>query len=214
MKVDWNKRYVIWIRTAKVASTSIYCVFGHVLLPMPFWEYTERGDLSKIPKYGKIIEVQSIYHGFAMGIEEFKEKYPDVWKNAFKVLAIRNPYDRFVSGWKFLGNRIPFDDMISIIDNYSGMLPFDRYHLTTPLTEGLIDDGELNVDFIIRYENLQEDFDKFCDIISYPRAKLPHEKRGYHGNYKKYYNQERADYIYNLMKNDFHYLNYDKDSWK
>ena len=101
LKVDWNKRHVIWIRTGKVGSTSFHYVFAG---KSPGNDFIESHDITIKPKLGKIIEVHSDNVGYAEGVLTFKEKYPEIWENAFKVIIVRNPYDRFVSAWKFLAN--------------------------------------------------------------------------------------------------------------
>lgn len=210
-KIDWNKRHVIWIRTGKVGSSSFHHAFAG---KSPGNDFIEHNKITTLPKYGKIIEVHSKNVGYAKGILEFKKKYPEIWENAYKVLIVRNPYDRFVSAWKFLARtkNMGFDDLINF--DFNKLTESVNYHIIRPLTEDLIIDDKLNVDHIIRFENFQSDFNNFCDVISYPRRKLNHIRKGNHNNYKEYYNQKRADFVYELMKNDFNLLCYDKESWK
>jgi hypothetical protein len=99
MKVDWNNRHIIWIRTGKVGSTSFHYAFSNGKTGN---DLKNNGYITTKPEYGKIIEVHSDEVGYAMGVKSFRKKYGDVWKNAFKVMIVRNPYDRFVSAWKFL----------------------------------------------------------------------------------------------------------------
>mgnify|MGYP003329617548 CR=1 FL=1 len=45
-------------------------------------------------------------------------------------------------------------------------------------------------DFIGRFENLQEDFDKLCDLTSLPKKELPYKNATQHFSYENYYDDE------------------------
>ena len=50
------------------------------------------------------------------GIPHFIENYPNIWNNSYKITVIRNPYNRFKSGWQFLPTLKNFNDN-NILDN-------------------------------------------------------------------------------------------------
>lgn len=65
-------------------------------------------------------------------------------------------------------------------------------------------------DFIGRFENLQEDFDKICDRLNIPKQKLPHHNKTNHKHYSSYYNKKikmMADQYYeeDLQKLGYHF---------
>lgn len=68
---------------------------------------------------------------------------------------------------------------------------FANVHVTQAQHERLLrEDGKLGVDFIIRYERLQEDFDRVCEIIGKPKCSLRHENRTTRKTYRDYFDPE------------------------
>jgi len=76
-------------------------------------------------------------------------------------------------------------------------------------------------DLLIRVENLYSDILKlpfFMDDshelfdIVYDNILNNGYSSGY--DYKEYYDQDLADYVYSYLEEDFVYFNYNKDSWK
>jgi hypothetical protein len=189
--------YVTWIRTGKTAGTSLDDSLSDIIL--------------REPKRGFITEVQSDKVGEWYSVAQFKTKYPDIWEKSFKFMVARNPYDRLVSAWRFFhpnsnNNRL----------NMFVKMPMSRsvaYHVTRPQTAGLIEDGKLNLDFVVRFENLQESFDELCDVLGIEHIMLPHLRRSEHKHFSNYYNDHFASYVYNLFADDFKYLGYERDSW-
>lgn len=131
------------------------------------------------------------------------------WKDAFKFAFVRNPWDRVVSLYhhQTQKNPTPFRHWIYDIvirDGYplyrkETWLPTDNTSSTggtsqkwKSQTDWLIDDdGSVCVDFIGRYENLQEDFDKACKVIGIKTPKLPHANRSESkAQYHSYYQDE------------------------
>ena len=51
------------------------------------------------------------------------------------------------------------------------------------------------MNFIGRYENLENDFKTVCDRIGIQRQ-LPHCKSTKHEHYSRYYNEEAVDLVY------------------
>ena len=107
----------------------------------------------------------------------------------FRFSVVRNPWDRFISAWKYL----PATRDRSLRDLLAN-LPMDgaEYrHLTRPQHAILYDENDrLIVDYIIRFESLQRDFDEVCKMIGKPRRKLPHVNQGNRGHYSDYFDEE------------------------
>lgn len=90
-----------------------------------------------------------------------------------KFAVIRNPWDRFVSGWLFCEEtkHLPILDVLRDLPSAG----WAHEHLTRQQTTTLChaDDG-FAVDIVIRFEHLQRDFDQVCKIIGKPEAPMPH----------------------------------------
>jgi hypothetical protein len=50
--------------------------------------------------------------------------------------------------------------------------------------------GRLIVDYLIRFESLQQDFNRVCDLIGKPRSALPHANQGAREHYARYFDEE------------------------
>lgn len=66
------------------------------------------------------------------------------------------------------------------------------------------------VDFIGRYESLQEDFDYITNNIGV-EVTLPLINSSSHLDYRSYFTEESANEVYNLWKKDFEILGYSKN---
>jgi hypothetical protein len=157
-----DKYKCIFIHQRKCAGCSIIHTFG-LDQAEPEWHFMNEGVLS--PEY------ESAPAGY------------------FRFSVVRNPWDRFISGWKYL----PATRDRSLRDLLAN-LPIDgaEYrHLTRPQHAILYDEnGRLIVDYIIRFESLQRDFDEVCKMIGKPRRKLPHVNQGNRGHYSDYFDEE------------------------
>ena len=157
-----HKYKCIFVHQRKCVGCSITHTFG-LDQAEPEWHFMNNGVLS--PEY------ESAPSGY------------------FRFSVVRNPWDRFVSGWKYL----PATRDRSLRDVLAN-LPRDgaEYrHLTRPQHTILYDEnGRLIVDYIIRFESLQQDFNEVCKMIGKPRRKLPHINQGNRGHYSDYFEEE------------------------
>ena len=68
-------------------------------------------------------------------------------------------------------------------------------------------EGNILVDYIGRFENLQADFEKICQRINI-NAKLPHLKKSEHDDYHQYYSKKTAKVIEDVFREDIELFGY------
>jgi len=195
MVVDHEKRY-IFVSVAKTGSTSIRRRLGFFKDPPPL-----------------------IYHMF---LKDMIMNLPDC-KDYFKFAFVRNPYDRAYSTYMNLkyGGHPSWADPIRKKNSFEEFVldlessEYSQFIHLRPQFEYVAVDGEIGVDFLGRFENLQEDFriveakigllhgDLERYRITIPPNPLPV------GEEKKY-TQEMKDVILRFYKKDFESLGYDK----
>jgi hypothetical protein len=153
-----------------------------------------------------------------------KMEYADYWDEYFKFSIIRNPWDRMVS----FVNRMKKDDEVWDVDFDEALKIYkDKYGF--PLTVELdkrfaikpfnysifsLNSVYLNIlneplDFIARFENLNEDMAYIQDKLSIPNKFDQHlEKSDKPVNYKDYYDERSREEVGNLFNRDIEYFNY------
>lgn len=191
------KREVIWIKTPKTAGSSIQRAL-------------EDAGYLRMMRPGKRA-ITGVYSG---RLEEFIDKYPEAWVKSYKFSIVRNPYDKFVSAWRYL-ETTKEREILDVLRNLPK--PTEKYgdytHLTLTQTELLYRDGNSLVDEVLSYENLQEDLDKFLEGLGLPPLKLPVVNAGKYrtSNYSKYFDERSREVFLNRYDADFFNFGYDPD---
>lgn len=75
--------------------------------------------------------------------------------------------------------------------------------------------GKINIDFIGRFENLQNDFDELCDKLGKDRRPLMEAKKlNKRPHYSKFYDDESIEIIKRLYKDDIKHFDYKYEETK
>lgn len=122
----------------------------------------------------------------------------------YKFTVARNPYDRFISSSFYLG--IDKYDLINGLENNT-LNYNDKMHCLPQYIFSHLND-KIYVNRILRFENIQDDFNLLCDEIKVERYTLPFRNKTDHKHYDYYLNNELKNRIYNYYKNDFEKLGY------
>ena len=69
--------------------------------------------------------------------------------------------------------------------------------------------GVLYVDYILKYENLKNDFDNMFKYLNLEAPKLPIINKSNHNNYREYYDEETKNFVQQLFNKDINYFDYE-----
>ncbi|MEM9423071.1 MAG: sulfotransferase family 2 domain-containing protein, partial [Pseudomonadota bacterium] len=213
----------IFLKTKKTAGTSIEMYFQDYCVPPEL-----RAELAATGASTQTQGVES-QHGIVayrgprdpeqklynhMSAAEVRAYAPDLFENYFKFTVVRNPYDKVVSFFwhrnrkreelknpDFETVRYEFKKWLKAV----GVRPRDRSVYSI--------DGNLVVDYCIRYESLMEGLEHVCRVtgIPYEPDRLGTFKGGYHAvsrPYQDYYDDETREMVRKFFAPDLSRFGY------
>ncbi len=188
-----NKHRVVFIHVPKCAGTSIEA-------------YLENFEF----------HIEGHYHATHRNLLQ-NSKY----KNYYKFSFVRNPYDKMVSEFKWFTDQLNEWNLPHCREYYRGVdfktfvikfttlhpaqSPGDpchlysQYNILEPLDK---------INYIGRFENLQEDFNIVCDNIGIPHKELPQKHVSKHKHYTEYYDDETRDIVARKYAKDIEIFGY------
>ena len=154
-----------------------------------------------------------IYH---MSIEDVLKQYPHV-KDYFKFAFIRNPYDRIFSTYinlKYDGHhwatelkgKETFREFVLDFKNSE----YSKYIHLQPQSSCVKIGGNLAVDFLGKFENLQKDFRKVEEILNLEPEPLIKIRVSSKDKEPKIIDQQIKDIIYDIYHEDFESFGYER----
>ncbi len=144
---------------------------------------------------------------------EIKKYLPvEVFNNYFKFCFVRNPWDWQVSLYHFTlqYENHPQHKRISKMKTFDEYIEW-RIHNDFKLQKDFIyaKNNDILVDYVGRFENLQEDFNEICLRLEIPTVDLPKANISKHKYYKEYYNDYSRDLVAKAFKEDIELFHYD-----
>lgn len=147
----------------------------------------------KLRKHSTLAEYRA-----ALGESEFA--------NLYKFTCVRNPWDRMISlyftptqnpaAWdrkkfrKVIGKALPVSDYLRLNERQPGNDPFQ------------------NVNHIIRFENLAEDFCAVCAALNISPVTLPQYNRSEREHYSKYYDNDLRELVHGRFVAEIEHFGY------
>ena len=148
---------------------------------------------------------------------ELRNVFDDaIWNACFKFSFVRNPWDRLVSWWSMIDNARNHVDQDQPPNSFFGYVlkrakTFEDFLLRCDdeivdsdghkwifrnQIDYLVDDaGSLIVDFVGRFERLQEDFNEISYRLGRSPTTLPWTNNSRHASYTEYYTPATAEIV-------------------
>lgn len=204
---------VAFIRPPKVAGTSVSDTLGLKLFERP----------EEIPEKLGWVDFSHMHVPALKAAGWLPADY-----NPFTFTFVRNPYDRAVSLYFYMKNykmirpdgtkvsRLEasiktFLDFCRVLEKREyypvGLYNNKKRSIFNPQWAWLKDN---NLDFMGRYETLQQDFNTLCDRLGVEPKELPIIRATAHEPYATYYCPESRAIIQDVYQDDFNHLGYEK----
>lgn len=182
--------------------------------------YLARYVFIHIPKTGgsSIERALGLRHEHKTALDKADEIGRERWDRRFTFVVVRNPFDRAVSHYHWrvaTGKAGPVEDPRSFPDwvraTYADRDA--RYVLSsrmfTPQRDWVEDrEGEVLVEFLARFERLEQDWTVICERIG-TAVELPHDKKTVRGDYREYYDPESRSLVEAHYAADLEAFDYD-----
>jgi len=163
----------------------------------------------EFPKADPTLKIKKHYY-----LADIKKRIaPQIWEQSFKFCFVRNPWDRLYSHYRYRVRR----KLIKADHFYDSFKAWLTYHLQEnpnkgnlcPQIEWIRDDqGQIDMDFIGRFERLEEDFQKICSINNL-QLELPHMlKSNPETDYRQAYDEEMTELVAEYSKEEIRYFDY------
>lgn len=224
MIISHTHKY-IFIKSTKTAGTSVeaalsnYCEGDDVVTPLGDFAFNR--DESGAWVHKSMNEGNHQQHDDALTI---KNSLPaETWDSYFKFSIARDPWERTLS--RFFWNHrndpaikprkrfyhslgVPFDELAPVRKAFARFLREEEWDTNDRF---YIIDGELCVDYVIRYEHLADDLKEVCKRVGLPELQLPNLKSGMRSkehHYSEYYDETTAALVAERHQNDIRLFGY------
>lgn len=158
-----------------------------------------------------IPDIARLQHGHISTQQIKLHLAPETWDTYFKFGFVRNPFDRYISTCFFLnrGNPNFAAGAVSFMKRALTIPRFRQRVLVQPQYKQLTDEnGHVALDFVGRYENLQESYDEICARVGLPAANLSRKNPSTHAAFTDYYDDELRHIVAEFYKVDLEIFDY------
>ncbi len=136
-----------------------------------------------------------------------RELGDELFQRLFKFTCVRNPWDRAISFFfsphrgDVRWDRKKFKKFLKELEPTGNYLALNRGAQNTPVFE--------NVDYVMRYETLQDDFRAVCDRIGIPPTDLPVRNKSSRDHYARYYDDYLIEFVRSRFREEIEYFGYE-----
>lgn len=154
-----------------------------------------------------------------MNVTEMKDIVgSEVFKSYFKFSFVRNPFSKCLSEFfwekKHLKESLNFNEWVKlklsnlIKTSANNKIKMRQKHNLEQYKFLYNKQDKLDVDFIGKFEKLQQDFNTICDKIGIPKQQLPHKNKSKHRHYTEYYDDETQQIVAEKYAKDIELFGY------
>ncbi|NET09001.1 MAG: sulfotransferase family protein [Symploca sp. SIO2B6] len=150
-------------------------------------------------------------------LEKISELGEQKWQHSYTFAFVRNPWDKVVSHFHYrrrtnktgLAERpIEFQDWVQLTYGCQDPTYYDKPKMFMPQTHWISNQNEeIIVDFVGRFESLDQDFEHVCKTIK-KHVDLPHINPSKRKDYREYYNQNTIEIIEKWFHKDIENFGY------
>jgi len=213
-----NKYKFLFVHIAKTGGTSVRAALSPYRWRDP--AYYPMWLCSKISRMtGHRIGVKFPRHAKVIAAQEMLPR--EYFNDLFKFVFVRNPWDLQISSFHHIRRERP--QLLQGMTDFSEFLRWKldpsrpwQYHVDTSIekqSDYVVDlDGKVIVDYIGRYENLQNDFNHICNSIGIATFDLPHKRKAIdRQDYRQYYTDETHAMVADYFRRDIELFGYQFD---
>jgi hypothetical protein len=212
----------IFIHIPKCAGTSIEKALGHftdyhgwsrqdhrtirMVEPISLHSLTSKENIKEVVKRFliKVKRPSNPRNSYTVNNKEYA--------NYFKFTMIRNPWARAYSWYKNVLREEVFIQQYNISNEIS-LYDFLRLNIgkdaLRPQTFWLKNfNGQISIDYIGRFENLSDDFERACRIMQITPVPLPYEVKGDSVSYRDVYDDRSVDLVKKFYQEEIAIFDY------
>jgi hypothetical protein len=197
----FHNKKVIFLHIPKTAGTSIEEFFDkedrdhNKFYPDVVWGLKDR----KYTQHFRYESIKKYYEG-----DEDIERY-------FKFTFVRNTWDRLLSAYSYLNPNPDKEKFCSYIQNrcinfMNGKI-YECEHYDSQINY-VLQNGKEFLDFIGRFENIQEDFKKLCEKLNINYSKLPFTNVSNRRKCECCYDKKTIEIVGEAYKEEIKYFNF------
>lgn len=154
---------------------------------------------------------------------------PEIWKSYFKFAIVRNPFSRMVSWYKNVWEQIEsfkakstpvpkkYKQFIKDAQTFESFIlraeVFDRgkcesFYYREPQIDFLSDNSGIGMDYIVKLENISEEWPNIVSLIGLPNIAFPHMNKSKESDYREWYDDKLKRIMLDRFKKDFDTFGY------
>lgn len=144
------------------------------------------------------------------GLSDYRDRIdPEQFKELYKFAVVRNPWELMISFFFSPHRHVSEWDRDSFI-KLLGRRPVTASYFT--LEENVDGPIDADLDFLMRQEQLADDFKLACEKIGIPHTALPMHNASKRDHYSKYYDDETIELVAQKYHREIEFGNYEYES--